>query len=118
MGKIVLGMILALFVAFTGAPASSAASLGAGITGGSAATETLIHKAQYGGYCERLRRACAYKEERGEAGEGNCRRYRRECGQISYCERLRRACVNKEERGQEGQGNCRRYRNECGGDRD
>ena len=30
-------------------------------------------------YCERLRRACAYKEERGEVGEGNCRRYRNEC---------------------------------------
>lgn len=31
-------------------------------------------------YCERLRHACIYKEERGEVGEGNCRRYRRECG--------------------------------------
>jgi hypothetical protein len=27
-----------------------------------------------------LRRACEFKNERGEAGEGNCRRYRRECG--------------------------------------
>lgn len=31
-------------------------------------------------YCERLRHACIYKEERGEVGEGNCRRYRYECG--------------------------------------
>lgn len=31
-------------------------------------------------YCERLRRACVYKHERGETGEGNCRRYRSECG--------------------------------------
>ena len=31
-------------------------------------------------YCERLRHACVHKEERGEVGEGNCRRYRRECG--------------------------------------
>jgi hypothetical protein len=31
-------------------------------------------------YCRRLRRACEFKHERGEAGEGNCRRYRRECG--------------------------------------
>lgn len=31
-------------------------------------------------YCERLRRACEYKDERGERGEGNCRRYRYECG--------------------------------------
>jgi hypothetical protein len=35
---------------------------------------------RHGGYCERLRRACAYKYERGEVGEGNCRRYRSECG--------------------------------------
>jgi hypothetical protein len=27
-----------------------------------------------------LRRACVYKEYRGEVGEGNCRRYRYECG--------------------------------------
>jgi len=79
--------------------------------------ETLVEKVQYdrGGYCERLRRACIYKEERGEAGEGNCRRYRAECGgRVSYCERLRRACVHKEERDQVGYGNCRRYRIECG----
>jgi hypothetical protein len=30
-------------------------------------------------YCERLRRDCAYKDERGERGEGNCRRYREVC---------------------------------------
>jgi hypothetical protein len=79
--------------------------------------EGLIEQAQYGGggYCQRLRRACIYKEERGEVGEGNCRRYRQECGgRASYCERLRRACIYKEERGEVGEGNCRRYRNECG----
>jgi hypothetical protein len=79
--------------------------------------ETLVEQVQYdrGGYCERLRRACIYKEERGEVGEGNCRRYRAECGgRVSYCERLRRACIYKEERGQTGYGNCRRYRIECG----
>ena len=68
-----------------------------------------------GGYCARLRRACQFKEERGEVGEGNCRRYRAECGGgLSYCERLRRACYNKDVRGEVGQGNCRRYRAECG----
>ena len=79
--------------------------------------ETLVQPAQYwrGDRCERLRRACVYKEERGEVGEGNCRRYRAECGRISYCERLRRACVYKEYRGEVGEGNCRRYRRECGG---
>jgi hypothetical protein len=65
-------------------------------------------------YCDRLRRACIYKEERGESGEGNCRRYREECSSgRSYCDRLRQACLYKEERGESGEGNCRRYRNEC-----
>jgi hypothetical protein len=82
-----------------------------------AGLKTLAQPAQYwrGDRCERLRRACIYKEERGESGEGNCRRYRYECEGTSYCERLRRACVYKEYRGEAGEGNCRRYRNECGG---
>ena len=52
---------------------------------------SLAEPAQYGGWrgereysyrrhCARLRRACMFKEQRGEVGEGNCRRYRRECG--------------------------------------
>src|SRR5262245_10266488 len=79
-------------------------------------SENLIEPVQeWGGrYCERLRRSCLYKEERGEVGEGNCRRYRAECaGRASYCERLRRACVYKDARGELGYGNCRRYRIEC-----
>ena len=44
------------------------------------APENLVEQAQSGRYCARLRRACEFKHERGEAGEGNCRRYRRECG--------------------------------------
>jgi len=68
-----------------------------------------------GGRCERLRRACQFKDERGETGEGNCRRYREECQGGGYCERLRRACQFKDERGETGEGNCRRYRRECGG---
>ena len=31
------------------------------------------------GMCRDLRRACMYKEELGEQGGGNCRRYRRLC---------------------------------------
>jgi len=31
------------------------------------------------GVCAELRRACLNKEELGEQGEGNCRRYRRTC---------------------------------------
>jgi hypothetical protein len=83
-----------------------------------ASLETLVQPVQWWGasHCERLRRACQYKEYRGESGEGNCRRYRAEClGGNNYCERLRRACVYKEYRGESGEGNCRRYRAECGG---
>jgi hypothetical protein len=75
-------------------------------------SDSAVEQAQYS-YCERLRRACVYRYERGEAGEGNCRRYRAECGGMSYCERLRQACIYKDERGESGEGNCRRYRNEC-----
>jgi hypothetical protein len=31
------------------------------------------------GECEELRKACLHKEELGEQGEGNCRRYRETC---------------------------------------
>jgi hypothetical protein len=66
------------------------------------------------GHCERLRYKCQHKNERGEEGEGNCRRYREECGgRGDYCERLRYKCEHKSERGEEGEGNCRRYRREC-----
>jgi hypothetical protein len=32
-----------------------------------------------GGQCRELRRACLHKEELGEEGQGNCRRYRQIC---------------------------------------
>jgi hypothetical protein len=75
-----------------------------------------VELAQYwGDRCERLRRACLFKFERGESGEGNCRRYRRECRSAgSYCAYLRRACLYRYELGEVGEGNCRRYRRECG----
>jgi hypothetical protein len=103
-----------LGIGLTGASAVLAAP-GGNILQDSAGLEQLVESVQWGGRCERLRRACVYKEERGEEGEGNCRRYRRECGGTSYCERLRRACIYKQYRGEEGEGNCRRYRRECGG---
>jgi hypothetical protein len=31
------------------------------------------------GRCEELRQACLHKEELGEQGQGNCRRYRQVC---------------------------------------
>jgi hypothetical protein len=105
---------IGLFGIAGGASAGLAAP-GGNLRQDTAGLESLVQPAQYVS-CERLRRACVYKDERGERGEGNCRRYREECGgRNSYCERLRRACVYKEYRGEVGEGNCRRYRNECGG---
>lgn len=107
---IALGMSLLGATAALAGPASQTASGAAGLEG-------LVEPVQYWGTgtCERLRRACEYKEYRDEVGEGNCRRYRRVClGRDYYCERLRRACIYKDERGEIGEGNCRRYRHECG----
>ncbi len=71
-----------------------------------------------------------YKERLGEAGQGNCRRYKEECGggygdggygsrggygYGSSCRELRNACIYKESRGEAGEGNCRRYREQCRG---
>ena len=71
---------------------------------------------QYGGYshCDRLRYRCRHKEELGEVGEGNCRRYKEECGDQNYCRQLRYRCYHKEELGEVGEGNCRRYHQQCG----
>jgi hypothetical protein len=58
-------------------PASAVPTSGArGITDG----QSIVEHVQDSRYCRRLRRACEFKYERGEQGEGNCRRYRRECG--------------------------------------
>lgn len=90
----------------------------------------LTHVQWEGRYCRQLRYACVYKHRLGEEGEGNCRRYRQECGGYgSYggygrggngygegredCESLRNACIYKESRGEVGEGNCRRYREQC-----
>jgi hypothetical protein len=69
-----------------------------------------------GGQCEQLRRACEYKDVRGEQGEGNCRRYREICqrpARRDVCGELRQACLNKDRLGEQGEGNCRRYRQTC-----
>lgn len=119
MRTIIGAIILAAGLGLASVPGAVAAPAGAAV-GEAGVLENVVEQVQYwgGGRCERLRRACIYKEERGEVGEGNCRRYREECGGgPSYCERLRRACIYKDERGEWGQGNCRRYRNECGGSR-
>jgi hypothetical protein len=110
MRSILSGSFLAIAVGLLGALSASAGPISPPAGDG----VPRIEQVQYGGdYCARLRRACEFKYERGEEGEGNCRRYRRECGEASYCERLRRACIYKEDRGEVGEGNCRRYRREC-----
>lgn len=119
MRAIIGAIILTAAVGLASVSGAVATPIGANALGGGV-FENVLDRVQYGGgrYCERLRRACEYKDERGEAGQGNCRRYREECGGgPSYCERLRRACVYKDERGETGEGNCRRYRSECGGSR-
>jgi hypothetical protein len=118
MRKIILGMAIAWLMAIGGHSAAWAAPVGGGGISAATVADSMLHKVVTAGYCARLKHRCDYKEELGEAGEGNCSRYRRECGRFNYCESLRRACIYKEERGQEGRGNCRRYRSECGGDND
>ena len=108
-------LLLAAIVALFGAGLASAEPLSiapkAGLNNGSG----LVLKVQ--SRCETLRRACANKGALGEVGEGNCRRYREECGgrSASYCAHLRQACLYKGARGEVGEGNCRRYREECRG---
>src|SRR5687767_6070528 len=115
MRRVLLGMLMGIGISLAGLSTASAGPITNGDMGNVAAQGVELQQIQYGGYCARLRRACEYKEERGESGQGNCRRYREECGgRRQYCERLRRACEYKDERGESGQGNCRRYRQECG----
>ena len=71
-----------------------------------------------GGYCDQLRRACENKDSLGEVGQGNCRRFREECGRPrpprrDVCRELRQACLYKDQLGEGGRGNCREYRETC-----
>jgi hypothetical protein len=75
----VAALMLIAGAMFSAAPVA-AAPLGSGQVHGATTLVGGWERVQYGGgYCERLRRACIYKQELGETGEGNCRRYRREC---------------------------------------
>jgi hypothetical protein len=81
------GTLIAAGAAHAGVPAASAASLGGDLVRGALAqTAPQIEQVQYRGgrYCRELRRACVYKRELGERGEGNCARYRAECGGSGY----------------------------------
>src|SRR2546430_12164142 len=77
MRTLLVGMLALTGASFATLP-SSAAPLGD--TRNSLPEARLVEQAQMSGYCRRLRRACEFKRERDEVGEGNCRRYRRECG--------------------------------------
>jgi hypothetical protein len=67
--------------------------------------------------CDALKRACQMRGELGERGQGNCRKYKDECGggstHADYCTQLREACMYKKDNGEEGQGKCKKYRDEC-----
>ena len=112
---LIRSLLLAAIFAVFSAGATSAASLSSYPQEALKNGAGLVLKVQ--GRCETLRRACLNKRELGETGEGNCRRYREECGGrgASNCARLRQACLYKGERGEVGEGNCRRYREECRG---
>ena len=81
MRTIIGAVILAAGLGLAGVPGAVATPARA-VVGEVGVLENVVQRVQYwrGGYCERLRRACIYKEERGEWGQGNCRRYRDECG--------------------------------------
>jgi hypothetical protein len=76
MRAIILGSVIAAGMSFAISAASAAPLARGGIVG-----QALIEQAQYESrHCRRLRRACENKDVRGQTGEGNCRRYRRQCG--------------------------------------
>jgi hypothetical protein len=70
----------ALLAACSGTLAYTASAAPSTLTRGVVGDHSIVEQAQDRRYCRRLRRACEFKYERGEQGEGNCRRYRRECG--------------------------------------
>jgi hypothetical protein len=77
MRSVILGTVIATGMSVFALSAASAAPLARDAV----AAQGVIEQAQYESrYCRRLRRACQNKDIRGETGEGNCRRYRRECG--------------------------------------
>jgi hypothetical protein len=80
MRNIVLGMLMVAGAGIAALPASAAP-----LSSTAPQLESsLVQQTQGWGFCRRLRRACEFKHERGQAGEGNCARYRRECGGFGY----------------------------------
>lgn len=79
MRSLIAGTVAAAGLGLAVSAASAAPMASDGIRG-ALPQQGLVEQAQYSRYCARLRRACEFKHERGEVGEGNCRRYRQECG--------------------------------------
>ena len=80
MRRIILGTVVATGMGLMGLSVVSAGPFTGGVRDATA-LEGVVEHAQYESrYCRRLRRACEFKDERGQTGEGNCRRYRQECG--------------------------------------
>jgi len=75
MRSVLFGLLIAAGAGIAGLPAS-AAPLGTAPQ----SQARLVEQTQGYGFCRRLRRACEFKHQRGETGEGNCARYRRQCG--------------------------------------
>jgi hypothetical protein len=77
MRPIILGTAIATGMSVFALSAASAAPLARDRMAGQGVIEQVQYESRY---CRRLRRACENKDIRGEVGEGNCRRYRRQCG--------------------------------------
>jgi hypothetical protein len=77
----VAGALLTGGIVLATMPAASAAPAGAGaMRGAPTSADPGVERIQYrNGSCAELRRACLYKRELGETGQGNCSRYRSEC---------------------------------------
>ncbi len=81
------GALIASGVILSVVPSATAAPAGGGALGNAPPPATTGgERIQYrNGTCAELRRACLYKRELGETGQGNCSRYRAECsGRSGY----------------------------------
>jgi hypothetical protein len=77
MGRITMALAIVLGVGISGLAVTTSPD---GSTSLSANFASNAHAQWDDRRCRRLRRACEFKRELDQVGEGNCRRYRRECG--------------------------------------
>ena len=74
------GALIAGGIALSLGAVAWAAPPGGGVARGAMPSlDAGVQLVQSGSRCDQLRRACLYKHELGEKGEGNCKRYRSEC---------------------------------------